>query len=306
MSYLGETVSASTTNIPSSWDFPQNISTIFPKSDPDRLSGEGNYHVWAVRMENAFEVCGLLDVVSGAMPRPPPGDVNDAIWLKMNASARTVIAQCISSSLVMKVSHFRDAKDIWSTLGAQYTRTGAGSIVYWFSRLSNPMQPTDDISAHIMAFQDAYHHLENSNFVIPESCAAGLLLSTLYKDPGDPRSWDYFIEGTWITETTTLSSIVNLLLEEKLRRSSANTTVETAVVDRSCGDFPPNKKWCRNCQRPGHIYEECWNVGGGKEGQWPEREQTRESGSRQRGRRDVDGEGRRTRIKRERESCYCR
>ncbi|KAI6041506.1 hypothetical protein EDC04DRAFT_1259019 [Pisolithus marmoratus] len=245
--------SASTANIPSSWDFPQNISTIFPKGDRDQLSGKDNYHVWAVHMQNAFEVCGLQAVVGGAAPRPPPGGANETVWLKMNASARTVIVQCISSSLVMK--------------------TSASSIVHWFSRLSSPMQPTDNISTHVAAFQDAYRHLANSRFVIPESCAAGLLLSTLYKDPKDPNSWDRFIKGACVTETTTLSNIVNLLLKEKRHPNSGNKAAETALAAQERNAPAGGRKWCRNCQRTGHTYDECRSVGGGREGQRPKRKQ---------------------------------
>ena len=70
--------------IPSSWDLPQNVSVMFPKGDTNRLAGEDGYLVWALRMQNAFEYCGLLDIVDGKITRPSPGDATEAVWLKMN------------------------------------------------------------------------------------------------------------------------------------------------------------------------------------------------------------------------------
>src|SRR5437660_12024747 len=96
------------------------------------------------------------------------------------------------------------------------------------------LQPEDDIAAHTTAFQDAYRHLANSAFVIPKFCAAGLLLSTLYKDPKDPNSWDFFIKGTRITESTTLSNVINLLLDERHRQGSMLANPESTLTTREC------------------------------------------------------------------------
>src|SRR5947209_17887539 len=92
------------------------------------------------------------------------------------------------------------------------------------------MQSRNDAVKHISSFQEAYRHLTNSKFIIPEFSAAGLLLSTLYKDPTDRNSWDFFIKSMRITEATTLSSITNLILDEKRRQNSTTTTSKTALA----------------------------------------------------------------------------
>ena len=67
-----------------------------------------------------------------------------------------------------------------------------------------------------MGFQEAIHYLANTEFNIPGYIAAAILLSTLPSDPGDPHSWNQHVAGVKINkDTTTLSSVVNGILEEK-------------------------------------------------------------------------------------------
>ncbi|KAJ3994190.1 hypothetical protein F5050DRAFT_1839550, partial [Lentinula boryana] len=48
---------------------------------------------------------------------------------------------------------------------------------------------------------------------------------------------------------------------ESLKKQLATSGIANAVK------FP--EKRCRNCQRQGHLAEECFRKGGGKEGQYP-------------------------------------
>ncbi|KIM64389.1 hypothetical protein SCLCIDRAFT_629476 [Scleroderma citrinum Foug A] len=54
---------------------------------PDRPPGEDRYFVWAVRMQNTFDYCGLLDIVEGKITKPSLGDAAEVIWKKINAAA---------------------------------------------------------------------------------------------------------------------------------------------------------------------------------------------------------------------------
>ena len=141
---------------PKVWEFPQNIAGLFPKSEADRLTGEGNYHVWAICMMNGFEITNLHGIIDGSLTHSSPGDTNEAMWTNMNVSARTIIIQCVNSDLVMKVSHLHAAKDVWDIFASEYSQAGTGSSVYWFSRLHADMQSGDDVVKHISSFQEAY------------------------------------------------------------------------------------------------------------------------------------------------------
>src|SRR5438445_4704359 len=76
-------------------EFPQNIAGLFPKSETDCLTDEGNYHVWAIHIMNGFEIINLYGIIDGSLTCPSPGDTNEAMWINMNAFARTIIIQCV-------------------------------------------------------------------------------------------------------------------------------------------------------------------------------------------------------------------
>jgi hypothetical protein len=226
------TTSASSTAVPLSWDMPANSSAFFPKSDDDRLSKEDGYFVWGHRMQKAFQYCGLWPVVNGSMPRPSPGSAEEAVWLKMDTAATALLTQCIKGELVVKIVHLETSREAWDLFASEYSQIGSGSIMYWFARLTQHMPSGRNVSAHINDYQEAIHYLANANFSIPEYVAAAILLSTLPKDPKDPKSWDYFIKGVKIDKnTTTLSSVINQILEEKHRSSRPDAQSESVRAE---------------------------------------------------------------------------
>src|SRR5947209_2092913 len=119
------------------------------------------------------------------------------------------------------------------------------------------MQPKDNIATHTTAFQDMYRHLTNSKFVIPEFCTVGLLLSTLYTNFKDPNSWDFFIKGTQITETTILSNVINLLLDERHHQGLMLANPESILTVREHSSRNDERRWCRNCRKDGHTTDQC-------------------------------------------------
>ena len=57
------------------------------KGGTDRPPGEDRYSVWALRMQNVFDYCGLLDILEGKITKPSLGDAAEVIWKKINAAA---------------------------------------------------------------------------------------------------------------------------------------------------------------------------------------------------------------------------
>jgi hypothetical protein len=264
-----------------SWDMPANSSAFFPKDDNDRLANEAGYFVWAHRMQKALQYCGLWNVVSGATHRPSPGATDEQIWIKMDIAASVLITQCIKGELVVKIIHLPSSKAAWDLFVSEYSQIGSGSIMYWFARLTRHMIVGGDVSAHINDYQEAIRYLANANFSIPEPISAAILLSTLPSDPKDPESWDYFIKGVKIDQlaTTTLSSVINQILEEKRRQSPTTDSAqsEAALAAKERTARATGTKFCQNCKRDGHeILVNCWAPGGGKEGQGPRRKRKKE------------------------------
>jgi len=224
-------------------------------------------------MKQALQYVGLWEIVTGTMLKPGAGVTGDDTWIKMNAATSAMILQCIKTDLVVKIIHLTSAAEIWTLFASEYSQVGSGSIMYWFSRLTRHMSSGGDISAHITGFQEATRYLANAKFIIPESVMAAILLSTLPSDPKDPESWDYFIKGIRIDNSTTLSSVISLILEEKRRQSPATNPApaEAALAAREQTARANSKRFCRNCKRDGHEMASCWAPGGGNEGQGPKR-----------------------------------
>ncbi|EPQ49819.1 hypothetical protein GLOTRDRAFT_134575 [Gloeophyllum trabeum ATCC 11539] len=87
--------------------------------------------------------------------------------------------------------------------------------------------PVDgDPAAHVTSYQEAVSHLATTGFDIPAFVTAAILLSTLPSEPGDPDSWNQFVAGIKINKTTTLSTIVNAILEEKRCHTEPSVEVE--------------------------------------------------------------------------------
>jgi len=131
------------------------------------------------------------------------------------------------------------------------------------------MMSGSDVSVHINKFQEVIHYLANADLNVPEWFSATVLLSTLPCDLKYLDSWDYFVKGVRIDKkTTTLSSIVSEILEEKHCQKPATTTTtsETALATLERTTRAIGAKFCMNCTREGHTKDKCWVKGGGKEG----------------------------------------
>ena len=140
----------------------------------------------------------------------------------------------------------------------------------WFRRLTKQLPSGGDVSTHITDFQEAIHYLANAEFNIPCYIAAAILLSTLPSDPGDPHSWNQHIAGVKIDKnTTTLSSVINGILEEKRQLTENNKTdaqkQESALATLEQAAHNCGKPYCRNHRMEGHSTTECCGVVPGKQ-----------------------------------------
>ena len=170
-------------------------------------------------MQNAFESCEMWGVVNGSETIPPDDKdhaIQHRIWKKKDSLAKAMITQCIKADLVIKVAHAKRAKESWDIFATEFSQTGSGSIMLWFRRLTKQLPSGGDVSLHVTGFQEAIRYLANAEFNIPGYIAAAILLSTLPSDPTDPHSWNQHVAGIKINKnTTTLSSVVNGILEKK-------------------------------------------------------------------------------------------
>src|ERR1700683_3758393 len=161
----------------------------------------------------------MWGVVNGSQTIPSDDTAHAAkcwIWIKKDNLAKAMITQYIKANLVIKVTHTKRAKESWDIFATEFSHTGSGSIILWFRRLTKQLPSGSNISLHVTGFQEAIHYLANAEFNIPGYIAAAILLSTLPSDPADSHSWNQDVAGIKIdTKTTTLSSVINGILEEK-------------------------------------------------------------------------------------------
>src|ERR1700728_1356599 len=220
-------------------------------------------------MKNMFETYKMWGVINSTKTIPSDDSANmtkHRIWIKKHNLAKAMITQCVKADLVIKVAHAKRAKESWDVFATEFSQTGSGSIMLWFRRLTKQLPSSGDISAHVTGFQEAIRYLANAEFNIPGYIAAAILLSTLPSDPGDPHSWNQHVTGIKINkDTTTLSSVINSILEEKRRLTEDNSTdaqkQESALATleqtaRNCG-----KPFCRNHMCEGHSIQEYHGIG---------------------------------------------
>src|ERR1700720_671788 len=256
-----------------SCDMSASSAHIFPKAEADQLENEQNYYVWSVRMKNVFKTCEMWNIVNGSETVPSDDTTNATkhqIWIKKDNLVKAMITQCIKADLVIKVAHAKHAQESWNIFLSEYSQTSSGSIMLWFRRLTKQLPSSGDVSTHVTGFQEAIRYLANAEFNIPGYIAAAILLSTLPSNPGDPHFWNQHVAGVKIDKsTTTLSSVINGILEEKRclteddktnaqKQEQALATLKQAA--RNCG-----KPYCCNHKHEGHTTEECCSIGVAKD-----------------------------------------
>src|ERR1700683_5387855 len=260
-----------------SWDMSASSAHIFPKAEVDRLKNKQNYYVWSVRMKNAFETCDMWGVINGSETIPSDDTAHAAkrrIGIKKDNLEKELITQCIKADLVIKDANAKRAKESWDIFLSEFSQTSSGSIMLWFRRLTKRLPSGGDVSTHVMGFQEAIRYLANAEFNIPGYIAAAILLSTLPSDPGDPHSWNQHIAGVKIDkDTTTLSSVVTGILEEK-RRLTEDDKTDAQKQESALATLQQNARkhgvlFCRNHQMEGHDTSECRGVGTSKKKQRP-------------------------------------
>ena len=263
----------STGRLPSSWHPTPGAFSIFP-SGVDRLAGEDGYAAWAIRMKRAFEYCGLTDLIEGSFVKPLPGGALVPVWQRMNSYARTYITQSITDNILENISDLYDAKKIWDRLEQEYSQVNSNAITRWFSQLRHPMRLDENVLDHVTNFQRTRDRLATARFIIPDSTAAGILLSTLLYEPNHPQSWDHFVKKFEMSNTTTLSNLVGEIRQENHRRSSTTSTtnyyprfIESKITPLEHDGGASGKNRCGNCKREGHDWSECSLSHGGREAQ---------------------------------------
>ena len=209
-------------------------------------------------------------------PRNPTESEEKAIktWTEGDHRAQSRIELSIGDSEMVHIIGATTASQMWKQLTLVKEPRGKMGILMarkalYRSEAEEGTELIDHISM-LRRLQEELHLLGN---VVPDDEFAMILLSSL------PGSWDTFAaaylgsktEGTMLTS----HELVAILLdEERRRKTKAGSSQDVAMHGKFAkGDRKKNSsdsdKECYNCKKKGHISKDCWEKGGGKEGQGP-------------------------------------
>ena len=188
-----------------SWDLPTGYIHNFCTSNSDQLEDKKGYYFWQIWMKSGFEYCEMWGVVSGTETWPLTGlQLGGDIWDKKDQLARVILSKPVKSELVIKIAGAMISKEAWMPFETKYSQTGSGSLMLWFRQLTRQLSPGGDVLAPISGFQEAIHHLANTNFQIPSYIATAILFSTLPSDPNNPASWNNYVLGVKMSQLSLL------------------------------------------------------------------------------------------------------
>lgn len=234
---------------------PREVTSLFDRID--KLD-EHNWATWKYHIKDNMEMCNLWDIVTGEEQRPDSYYVEEARqWTRRDKIARILIKNLLNSKDYVQVQHIEHAAGIWKTLMGLHQSTGAQGKVdliwkFWNLRCNEG----ESVREHIGSIRAAHAELAELGIIIENYLLAIVLSKSL------PPSYDIYVSTIFASirdlDEADPNYFAQKLFEEEQRRQNQSADVNT--ISRS---------YCTNCKKPGHIKENCYAKGGGKEGQGP-------------------------------------
>jgi hypothetical protein len=259
-----------------------------------------NWIPWKRRMTGILKERGLLGIVDGTKKRPvpitpsvPTDDEQTAIekWDMQDGRAINQIQLAISDPEMAYLSGADTAAEMWNHL--KQAKEPKGSLAVLSKRkilYKIEMEEGANVAEHVAnmrQIQDEIHTMGGDP--ITDDLFSDLLVMSL------PESWGPFITLHYAKPVTTTSprltshEIAALMIDEDSRKRALNGSSHgTALQSQSNRgkrfkssrtDSPDAEKICHNCKKKGHIKDNCWGKGGGKEGQGPKQKKKLGSGN---------------------------
>jgi transposase InsO family protein len=200
-------------------------------------------------------------------------------WKAGEAVAKKQIASSIPDSLFLKIRSSGSAVNIWKALENHFQKRSQMVAIDLRRRIQNQRcSDKDDIVAHFATLRTMREDLASMGQKLEDNDFYAIVMGSL------PGSYDPYISAVNATSSvlgTTLSADDLMLtvteeFERRTLKAKGGKKDENAAFysnesgkDQKGGSSSKRKGECHNCGKRGHWTRDCWEEGGGKEGQGP-------------------------------------
>jgi len=238
--------------------------------ESERLNEEGsNWTFWKTRIVPYLKGSRLWPYISGTMPKPAVTDIDKlAKWEEVDSQALSMILMNIVPNVQAGLD-CSSAKAAWDGLSSRYAQIDPIAQNLAQTRLRTKRYTEDSpetLPSHIAELQKLREACGGLGVDVSDAQFAGVISLSM-----PTPSWDPVI-GT-LGGVLDPKIVISRLITEWSRRQGLTTPGKDPNMVFQTGTRPK----CENCNRPGHIKAKCWSKGGGQEGQFPWKRDTRTS-----------------------------
>ena len=245
------------------------------------LLGANNWMPWKRRILAVLRDQNLEEYIEENATPPVPADIAKPTdeekglmktWKQGDARARTRIELAIGDTEMIHISGANTARQMWEQLKMVKESRGRLGILATRRALYRATAADDfNMVDHISNLRKLQEELHLMGSMVTDEDFVMILITSL------PEAWDNYTSaylGSSGNKPELRShEIIAILLDEDRRRnerSGTGTSGEAALQAKGKGKKRDNSdKKCYNCKKKGHLQEDCWAKGGGKEGQGP-------------------------------------
>ncbi|CAN1335125.1 hypothetical protein LINPERPRIM_LOCUS36641 [Linum perenne] len=246
-----------------------------------------NYGDWVADMSEVLFAKNKICFVNGKLPQPDESSSDQPHWLRCDAMVKGWLKAAMSKEVRNSVRYATTAVEIWTDLKDRYGKS-SGPRAYEVRRAISLLgQESLGISAYYTKLRSLWDELRAT--APPPKCTCGKCTCGIQKrldDAADKEKLDTFLMGLTESFSAVRSHILtlqpqpslnvafHLVLEDEQQRAitASRAAPDSAAFQsrRNTEDSDRQSDYerpkCTNCNRMGHLREECYDIIGYPEG----------------------------------------